>query len=118
MRAGHFRTSGRRAVVTPPPRPVVNLPPSPRLRDLKAAAQLLKPLLKIGRDGVSPGFLAALDRALRDHELVKVRFEELKTEKKTLAPELAAQTGSRLVMRVGHVAVYYRPRPETPSGPV
>jgi RNA-binding protein len=95
----------------------VNLPPSPRLRDLKAAAQLLKPLLKIGKDGVSPGFLAALNQALRDHELVKVRFEELKTEKKTLAPELAAKTGSRLVMRVGHVAVYYRPRPAAPAAP-
>jgi|DewCreStandDraft_4_1066084.scaffolds.fasta_scaffold00309_88 RNA-binding protein len=95
----------------------MNPPPAPRLRDLKAAAQLLKSRLKIGRDGVSPGFLAALDQALCDHELVKVRFEQLKAEKKTLAPELAAKTGSRLVMRVGHVAVYYRPRLKTLSAP-
>jgi RNA-binding protein len=90
-------------------------PAPPRLRDLKAAAQLLKPLLLVGRAGVTPAFIAALDEALRTRELVKIRFSEHKTKKKTLAPALAEATHSRLVMQVGHVAVFYRPRPPAPA---
>lgn len=84
-------------------------PARPRLRVLKGAAQLLKPLLEVGRAGMTPAFIAALDEALRAHELVKIRFTEHKTEKQQLAPVLAEATHSRLIMLVGNVAVYYRP---------
>lgn len=90
-------------------------PSAPRLRDLKSAAQRLRPLLWIGKSGATPEFLAALDQALETHELVKVRFEAFKELKKVLAPELADRTRSRLVLRVGNVAVYYRQRPEQPG---
>ena len=79
--------------------------------DLKARAQRLKPVVKIGHAGVTPEFLASLDRALTDHELVKVRFSDFKAEKKTLAPLVAEKSGSELVTRVGNVAVFYRRRP-------
>ena len=79
-------------------------------RDLKARAQRLEPVVKIGHAGVTPEFLASLDRALTDHELVKIRFTDFKEEKKTLAPMIAEKTGSALVARVGNVAVFYRPR--------
>lgn len=91
------------------------LPPRPRLRDLKGAAQLLSPLLQVGRAGVTSEFVAALDEALRARELVKIRFVEHKDEKKALARALAEATRSRLVMQVGHVAVYYRARSESDS---
>ncbi len=92
-------------------------PPAPRLRDLKAAAQLLKPQLIVGRSGVNPAFVTALDAALRDHELVKVRFGDFKAERRALASHLAELTGSRLVLRVGHVAVFYRARPSSSGAP-
>lgn len=79
-------------------------------RDLKARAQRLEPVVKVGHAGVTPEFLASLDRALNDHELVKVRFSDFKEEKKTLTPEIAEKSGSAIVMRVGNVAVFYRRR--------
>ena len=79
-------------------------------RDLKSRAQRLEPVVKIGHAGVTPEFLASLDRALNDHELVKVRFSDFKEEKKTLAPLVAEKSGSELVVRVGNVAVFYRRR--------
>lgn len=85
-----------------------------RLRDLKSAAQGLKPRLWIGKSGVTPELLAALDQALNDHELVKLKFEAFKDQKKALAPEIAERTRSRLVLRVGNVAVYYRRRERDP----
>ncbi len=86
------------------------------MRALKARAQLLEPILKLGKSGVSAGFLAALDQALTDHELVKIRFDEFKEQKKVLAPQIAERTGSQLVMRVGHVAVFHRARQATATG--
>ena len=82
-----------------------------QVRELKARAQLMKPMLKIGHDGLSASFLAALDEALKHHELVKVKFVDFKEQKKELAPQLAENTGSELIMRVGNVAVLYRVKP-------
>ena len=87
-----------------------------QVRDLKAQAQRLKATLKIGKEGLSPQFLAALDEVLKHHELVKVKFDEFKEQKKELAPQLAEKTGSHLIMRVGNVVVLHRPRvAATPS---
>ena len=81
-------------------------------RELKARAQRLEPAIRLGHGGVSEAFLKGLDEALTLHELVKVKFTDFKEEKKTLAPEIAEKTGSELVMRVGNVAVYFRPKPK------
>jgi RNA-binding protein len=84
-----------------------------QIRDLKARAQRLKASLKVGKDGLSAGFLTALDEALKHHELVKVKFDEFKEQKKELSPQLAEKSGSHLVTRVGNVVVLYRPKPST-----
>ena len=78
------------------------------IRKLKARGQLLEPMLKVGKAGLSEAFLKSVDEALAHHELIKVKFSEFKEEKKTLAPLLAEKTASQLVMRVGNVAVLYR----------
>jgi RNA-binding protein len=88
-----------------------------QVRDLKAKAQRLKASLKVGKEGVSPQFLAALDDTLKHHELVKVKFDEFKEQKKELAQQLAEKSNSHLVTRIGNVVVLYRPKPvwEEPS---
>jgi len=80
-------------------------------RVFKAQAQRLKATLKIGKGGISPQFLIALDDALKHHELVKVKFDDFKDQKKELSPQLAQKSGSHLVTRVGNVIVLYRPVP-------
>jgi RNA-binding protein len=49
-----------------------------QLRKFKAAAQLLEPMLKVGKAGLSEGFLRSVDTALTQHELVKIKFAEFK----------------------------------------
>jgi RNA-binding protein len=83
--------------------------------DLKARAQRLDAILKVGHAGVSEAFLRSLDEALAQHELVKIKFIAFKEEKKRLAPEIARQTNSELISRVGNVAVYFRRKGE-PGG--
>jgi RNA-binding protein len=81
------------------------------VRQLKARAQTLKALLKVGRQGLSAEFCQALDEALAHHELLKVKFDEFKERKRELAPQMAEKSRSLLVTLVGNVAVLYRPKP-------
>ena len=83
------------------------------VRALKARAQLLKPMFKVGKDGLSPAFLKAMDDALAHHELVKVKFDEFKEQKKELGPKLAENVSANLIMQVGHVIVLFRRKPAT-----
>lgn len=82
--------------------------PGSLLRQLKARGQLLEPTVFLGKAGMSPEFNQSLKAALELKELVKVKFVAFKEEKKELAKQLAVESGSRLVMRVGNVAVLYR----------
>jgi len=90
---------------------------NPQIRDFKAKAQRLKATLKVGKEGLSPPFLAALDDALKHHALVKVKFDDHKEQKKELAPQLAEKSGSHLITRVGNVVVLFRPKPVDGAAP-
>ena len=88
-------------------------PPKGRLlRKLKSRAQLLKPVVRVGKRGVTDEVVRALDQALEAHELVKVKFSDFedREEKRRWITSLAERTGSVLIQQVGHVAVYYRSR--------
>lgn len=84
--------------------------PEPSLRQLKSRAQQLKPSIHLGKAGPTPEFLAAFGEVLEGNQLVKLRFEAMKDERKTLSKRLAELTGSLLVQQVGHTAVYFRNR--------
>ena len=79
---------------------------------LRSKAQSLDPVVMVGRDGITEGVVAALDAALTDHELVKVRFQDFKELAKDLSKDLAQRTDSLLVSTTGFTAVFYRKNPE------
>jgi len=83
---------------------------NPTLRQLKSRSQQLKPVIHLGKAGPTPEFLAALGEVLDRNHLVKVRFEAMKDERKTLSRKLAEITDSVLVQQVGHTAVFFRNR--------
>jgi RNA-binding protein len=79
-----------------------------QIRKLKGMAQRMDATLKVGKQGLSEGFIKTLDQELARHELVKVKFAEFKEQRKELAPQLAERTHSHLVTLVGNVVVLYR----------
>lgn len=83
-----------------------------QIRKLKSLAQRMDASLKIGKQGLSEGFIKSLDEELSRHELVKVKFTEFKEQKKDLAPQLAEKTRSHLVTLLGNVAVLFRRQPD------
>ena len=79
-------------------------------RHLRALAHALKPLIRLGAAGVTPALVRETERALHDHELVKVKAPGADREvRNAVFAALAQQTGSALVQRIGNVAVLYRP---------
>lgn len=82
-------------------------------KHLRSLAHTLKPVVQVGEAGVSAGVLRAIERALLDHELIKVRLKEPE-DKRAMAAALAEGSGAALCGLVGHTAILYRPHPEKP----
>lgn len=74
---------------------------------LRSLAHDLKPLVQVGKSGVTDGLVASVNEVLDQHELIKVRFLE-KEEKKTLAEEVAQRAQCEQVGMIGHIAIYFR----------
>jgi RNA-binding protein len=88
----------------------------PQRKYLRRLGHDRNPVVLVGQAGLSPNLVAELDRALRDHELVKVRARVGDREARDAAlQELATSTQSELVQRIGHVALYYRRNPDKPG---
>ena len=87
---------------------------SAQRRHLRGLAHPLKPIVFVGEAGISPAVISALDEALTQHELVKVRLRQ-PDNKKEAAQQLALASSSALCGVVGHTVVLYRPSPEEPK---
>jgi len=82
-------------------------------RALCAKAHALDPVVQLGKAGLTPGVVQALDSALWAHELIKVQMRRPE-DKKAEAEALAEAAGACLCGVIGHVAILYRPHPENP----
>jgi RNA-binding protein len=78
-------------------------------KHLRRLAHPMNPIVMLGNAGLTDAVVAELDRALTDHELVKVsaRVGDRDARNEALAT-LANRTTSELVQRIGHVGVFYR----------
>jgi len=81
-------------------------------KHLRSLAHDLKPIVYIGQQGLSDAVLKDTERALCDHELIKIRFADYKEEKKSLSEKIAAHTGAALLGITGHLALFYRRSPQ------
>lgn len=77
---------------------------------LRGLAHSLKPLVLIGKEGLTGGTIHAVDEALSLHELIKIKFNDFKEsgQKTALTEELTTKTKSSFVGMVGHTSTLYR----------
>jgi RNA-binding protein len=74
----------------------------------RAIGHKLNPLLIIS-NGLSANIAAELERALNDHELIKVRINaEDREEKTAIIDTICKQHGTELIQLTGHIALLYR----------
>ena len=82
---------------------------SKQKRQLKSQAHKLHPVVIIGNNGLTATVLAEIDRALTDHELIKVRINIADREQKQqLTKTICEQASAQLVQTIGHIIVIYR----------
>ena len=87
---------------------------TPRERShLKARAHALEPRVQVGHSGVTDAVAAEVDRALKAHELIKVKIiGDDRHERKEIADAIATRADAALVQSVGKVIVLWRPNPD------
>ncbi len=83
-------------------------------KNLRGQAHHLKPVVTVADKGLSENVVAEIDRALNDHELIKVKLRGDREARKAWAKSIAEQCKAELVMTIGQVAAFYRKHPEKP----
>jgi RNA-binding protein len=79
---------------------------------LRRLAHELRPVVQIGKEGLTDRVRGAVDVALASHELIKVKFLGYQDQKHELTDDLARSTDSVLIGLVGNVATLYREQPD------
>ena len=82
-------------------------------KQYKSIGHHLKPVLIVAEQGLSEGVLAELERALNDHELIKVQLRITEREDRlAVISEMTKTSRSELVQSIGKVALLYRKNPK------
>jgi RNA-binding protein len=80
---------------------------------LKGQAHKLEPVVQIGNKGLTEEVVAEIDRALKAHELIKVRAAGLERDARDAAlTDICARTSAEPVQHIGKVFILYRKRPD------
>lgn len=79
---------------------------------LRGKAHSLSPVVQVGKQGITPDLIKAVNEALDFHELIKVKFVDFKEERRELSREIAQRTSSEAVGLIGNIAILYRQQPD------
>ncbi len=89
-----------------------------RRSELRAEAHALKPVVIIGDKGLTESVLAEVERALKAHELIKVKAATDERERRAAwMEEICAKLEAHPVQSIGKVLVVWRENPEKKPAP-
>ncbi len=81
----------------------------PDTKQLRAIGHKLKPVVTVAGNGLSEPVAAEIERALGDHELIKVKLAVGSREMRSaVTQEICNQTGARLVQSIGNIILIVR----------
>lgn len=77
-------------------------------RELRRIGHDLNVVVQVGDGGLSDGLIAEVQRALDDHELIKVRLPAIeRSDRAEAAAALCEATGATQVQAIGRVVLLY-----------
>ncbi len=79
---------------------------------LRGQAQLLTPILQIGKKGITPEIIKALEEHLNKAALIKISIDAQRKEREALTQALIEQLGAELISAIGTSITLYRPLEE------
>lgn len=75
----------------------------------RAIGHHLKPVVTIAGKGVTDSVIQEIDRALTDHELIKIKISADREERKVIVQSVTDTARAEVVQQVGATALIYRP---------
>ena len=83
------------------------------IKRLRQVAHHLDPVISVGDQGISESLIAETERALNDHELIKVKIHsEDRQDRKLLGSGLAEACRAEVIQTIGKITVLFRRNPE------
>jgi len=83
-------------------------------KNLRALAHHLKPLVTVADKGLSDSVIAEIERALYDHELIKVKLRGERDTRKAWSESISEHCGAEIVQTIGQIACFYKKHPKKP----
>ncbi len=78
-------------------------------KQLSGTAHHLKPIINAGKEGLTDQFIASVEEALTNRELIKVKFlDGSGLDPKKAGAEICEKIDAELVGAIGFVAIIYR----------
>lgn len=82
-------------------------------RYLRGLGHHLDPIVQLGKHGLTDGVTQAVERALDEHELIKIKLgTECPLKRDEVAESLAAALGAAVAGTVGRTILLYRRHPK------
>ena len=79
---------------------------------LRGVAHSYKPLVQVGKEGLSENVLGSIDTALDAHELIKVKISAERDQRERFVPVIEERLNCECVGTVGRMAILYREHPD------
>jgi RNA-binding protein len=83
-------------------------------KNLRGRAHHLKPLVTVADKGLSESVIAEIERALYDHELIKVKLRAEREQRNSWAQDIAETCEAEWIQSIGQIACFYKKHPEKP----
>jgi len=83
------------------------------LKKLISIGHSLSPIVRITKQGLSTNVMYELNRALDDHELIKVKIVGEKEVRNNLFLQMRDLPETKVIQKIGGVILLYRPSKET-----
>jgi len=75
---------------------------------LRGLAHSYKPLVQVGKEGLSENVLGSIDTNLEAHELIKVKIAAERDQREEFVPVIEERLECECVGTVGRMAILYR----------
>ncbi len=85
-------------------------------RYLRSLGHNLHPIVQVGKEGIADGLVAAIEQALLDHELIKIKIGEASAlDRHDAATTLATRLGCEVAQVLGNTVLLFRAHPDDPQ---
>ncbi|MBV1879942.1 MAG: YhbY family RNA-binding protein [Pseudomonadales bacterium] len=81
-----------------------------QLKRFRAIGHKLKPIVTLAGNGVSDAVMKEINRAIDDHELIKIRVNaENRQDRSNLIAKVSQLSATEIVQTIGNIALLYKP---------